>query len=148
MHNAYLPVNDITMPNAFIPVLGVAIMSDKATRLREARKAAGFSSARSAAETRGFPVSTYAQHENGIRGYDDELAKAYARAFRVTPEWLLFGKGKPQRGHLLPDEFELEAILRDVQGEIPASTPFSDWPRVAAAALLARLELYQEDRQQ
>ena len=69
-------------------------MSDPASRLREARAAAGFESASSAAKAMGVGVSTYVQHENGGRGMPAGRAAQYGRFFRVRPEWLIFGKGE------------------------------------------------------
>lgn len=62
-------------------------------RLKVARVNAGFESARQAAEAMGIPPSTYAAHENGTRGLGIDEVEAYARRFRVSREWLAFGKG-------------------------------------------------------
>ncbi len=67
-------------------------MTPMGARLTEARKAAGFETAKAAAERLGVAPATYTQHENGTRGYRSPTAARYARAFRVTPEWLLYGK--------------------------------------------------------
>jgi phage repressor protein C with HTH and peptisase S24 domain len=67
-------------------------MTSPAERLKEARERAGFASAKSAAEAMGIAVATYVQHENGSRGFGRNALK-YARRFRVTPEWLLYGRG-------------------------------------------------------
>lgn len=40
----------------------------------------------------GIPVPTYIQHENGARGFPATRAERYAKFFRVTPEYLLYGK--------------------------------------------------------
>jgi hypothetical protein len=65
-------------------------------RLRIAR-AQRFKSARLAAKTLGIPAATYGAHERaqspGGRDYSPEDAKRYGRAFRVTAEWLLTGRG-------------------------------------------------------
>jgi phage repressor protein C with HTH and peptisase S24 domain len=67
-------------------------------RLREARRAAGFTSARSAAIKHGWGVSTYAAHENGQNEFDAETAEKYARAFKKTSAaWLLTGEGPVAR---------------------------------------------------
>lgn len=66
---------------------------DVATRLREARIGAGFGSASEAARRFGWTDATYRHHENGTRNVPQPKAETYARAFRVSPEWLLFGKG-------------------------------------------------------
>lgn len=63
-------------------------------RLKAAREAAGYDTASAAAEAMGTSVSTYLQHENGTRGYPATRAQRYARFFRTTPEWLLYGKGE------------------------------------------------------
>lgn len=63
-----------------------------ADRLRGAREKAGYETAKDAAEAMGVPVSTYIQHENGARGFPATRAERYAKFFRVTPEYLLYGK--------------------------------------------------------
>ena len=69
-------------------------MDDVADRLVKARKAAGYSSASSAARAMGAPVPTYIAHENpnNVRGLS-RSADRYAAFFRVSLEWLLTGKG-------------------------------------------------------
>lgn len=61
-------------------------------RLKEARMKAGYSSAKAAAEAMGVPVATYIQHENGHRGIPASRAARYAKFFRTSPEWLIYGK--------------------------------------------------------
>lgn len=70
-------------------------MNNAADRLREAREKAGYESATAAAEAMGIAVSTYVQHENGVRGFPANRAERYARFFRVAPEWLLYNRGEP-----------------------------------------------------
>lgn len=60
-------------------------------RLREARKAAGFASAAEAARRIGISPITYTAHENGTRDYDRKTCLSYARKFRVSAAWLMFG---------------------------------------------------------
>lgn len=68
---------------------------DKHERLRLARVDAGFPDAVTAARRFGWPETTYRAHENGGRGYTIKSAQEYARAFRVTAQWLLLGDGEP-----------------------------------------------------
>lgn len=68
-----------------------------AERLRAAREKAGYNSAKAAAEAMGVSVATYVQHENGTRGYPAPRAQRYARFFRTTPEWLLYGRELGER---------------------------------------------------
>lgn len=66
---------------------------DAPERLKDARIKAGYDTAKAAAEAIGIPVPTYLAHENGSRGYPPRKASRYARFFRTTPEWLLYGRG-------------------------------------------------------
>jgi phage repressor protein C with HTH and peptisase S24 domain len=68
-------------------------MMSTGERLKAARMAAGYESAKAAAEAIGVPVATYTQHENAHRGLPAERARHYARFFDTTPEWLLYGRG-------------------------------------------------------
>lgn len=88
-------------------------------RLRKAREKAGFSTAKEAALAMGVPVSTYIGHENGHRGFPAARVPQYAKKFKVTEEWLLYGKGEPDLQQHLPagaDFIESVPIL----GEVPA----------------------------
>lgn len=67
-------------------------MSSPSERLRLARKNAGFDSAAAAARAMGISEPTYAGHENGSRGIPAAKAAKYARAFKVTPEYIIYGK--------------------------------------------------------
>ena len=67
-------------------------------RLRAARSAAGFNTARDAARALGISPPTYYAHENGTRGVNGEVLVAYARAFRVSLSWLIAGEGGPFEG--------------------------------------------------
>lgn len=61
-------------------------------RLKAAREAAGFKTAKQAAQSLGVSYPTYVQHENGTRGIVRE-ADLYARRFRVSLDWLMRGRG-------------------------------------------------------
>jgi transcriptional regulator with XRE-family HTH domain len=67
-------------------------MTDSAKRLKDIREKRGYTSAKSAAEAMGVSVATYIQHESGVRGYPSAKAERYAKFFRTTPEWLLYGR--------------------------------------------------------
>ncbi len=74
-----------------IPYAYAECMSDASERLKQARIKAGYSSAAMAATAMGVSPATYAQHENGLRGFPASKAERYGRFFRVAPEWLLYG---------------------------------------------------------
>jgi phage repressor protein C with HTH and peptisase S24 domain len=105
---------------------------DMGERLRSARFSAGFNSARSAAIKFGWTPSTYAAHENGQNEFDPERAAIYAKAFKVSPGWLLTGEGErnrtpglgPQPPHYDPGVEDLPAQgsfrLAKVDGSVQA----------------------------
>lgn len=73
-------------------------MMSMSDRLRQARVNAGYQSASAAAKMHGWGVSTYIAHENGQNDYNADRAEVYAKAFKTTAEWLLFGKENPSAG--------------------------------------------------
>lgn len=89
MHNALRQHKcDLRHAPRYIPGMG-----SEGDRLRRARTAAGYTTAKDAADAMGVAVSTYIQHENGSRGFPAKRADRYARFFRTSPEWLLYGRG-------------------------------------------------------
>jgi phage repressor protein C with HTH and peptisase S24 domain len=70
----------------------LSAMSEPHERLQQARRAAGYADAASAARAMGLRPETYHTHENGGRGLS-RIGERYARFFRVSLEWLLTGKG-------------------------------------------------------
>jgi len=63
-----------------------------AKRLRKARIDAGFVTPAAAFMRYGWDSMTYLQHEDGIRMFDAETAYKYSVKFKVTRDWLLFGR--------------------------------------------------------
>lgn len=61
-------------------------------RLKIAREAKGFKTARDAAASLGIPYPTYVQHESGRRGIVRE-APLYARRLKISLDWLMRGIG-------------------------------------------------------
>ncbi len=67
----------------------------QAARLRQARIDKGIKTADEAANRFGWNRHSYAQHENGTRGYQRSL-RNYARAYGVSETWLWFGSGQKE----------------------------------------------------
>lgn len=67
-------------------------MNEPYDRLKAARIRAGYDTALSACEAFGWKQSAYSHHETGRNGFA-KVAGRYAKAFRVSVEWLLTGKG-------------------------------------------------------
>ncbi len=98
---------------------------DQAKRLEQARKAAGYESARAAAIRFDWSYDTYSQHERGERGLS-RSAKRYAKAFKVSEAWLLTGETGAQHA-------EKDALIEDLLKLSPAH-------RAAVAALVQSLK--------
>lgn len=64
---------------------------DVALRLREARKRAGYKSARSFAAKNSLTLSSYRHHENGTRGISIDQATHYSALLGIHPAWLMTG---------------------------------------------------------
>lgn len=67
---------------------------DIAQRLRLARTAAGYRTAKEFAASHGVPQPTYALHESGERGLRADVADRYASLLGVSTAWLLTGDGQ------------------------------------------------------
>ena len=91
-------------------------MSEMSERLREARVEAGYSSASAAARAHGWKTSSYIAHENGQNNFDAEQAQEYARAFKSSAEWLLWGQNPPSTGI----DAELRQLPPDVSQKLIA----------------------------
>ena len=71
-------------------------------RLAWARAQAGYKSATDAARAFGWNENTYRSHENGERGLRRKVAETYAKAFHVTPAFLMLGAREGNRSSIVP----------------------------------------------
>lgn len=69
--------------------------TDQSIRLLQARRRAGYETAREAADAHGWNKNTYKSHENGKRGVRASVAQRYAAAFGVSAGWILTGEQAP-----------------------------------------------------
>lgn len=76
---------------------------DPARRLKEARIARGFKTAKDACSFFGWNLASYTQHENGLRGLGRQ-SKKYADGLRVSEAWLLTGEGVGPDGQTIAPE--------------------------------------------
>lgn len=72
-------------------------ISAGAARLKQARLDAGYANASEACRAFGWKYPAYAHHENGTAGMKKDVAARYAKAFKVKPEWLLYGSPQSQQ---------------------------------------------------
>ena len=70
-------------------------IADIPMRLKIARIASGYKTARELTEKYTIPASTYSQHENGKRTLSLENIVGYSELFKVDPTWLITGQGDP-----------------------------------------------------
>ena len=70
-------------------------IADIPKRLKIARVASGYKTARELTEKYAIPASTYSQHENGKRTLSLENIISYSELFKVDPTWLITGQGDP-----------------------------------------------------
>lgn len=119
-------------------------METPGDRLKQSRVRAGYSTAKSAAEAMGLPIATYIQHENGVRGIPATKAERYAKFFRVTPEYLLYGKSsaKPAAPGLGPALFIKGTVIAGVWRQVDHWEE-NDWQTFTGAP---DIEAPQKDR--
>jgi SOS-response transcriptional repressor LexA len=96
-------------------------------RLKAAREAAGYRSARDAALSNEWPESSYRAHESGMRTIGQDDAERYARRFRsagapVTAQSILFDRQTLSRDGV-PSPFE-QSLARHAD---VASVPLLSW---------------------
>ena len=95
-------------------------MNEPFERLRLVREEAGYPDVVSAAKRFGWKKSTYTSHENGTRGIRPPVAADYARAFKVSFEWLLLGTGPKEMGVSLLSE-KAQSIVKALDQMQPDS---------------------------
>ena len=84
-------------------------------RLRYARLRAGINQRFGAAEKFGWDYATYVAHERGQVSLSLQSAKLYAKAFQVSVEWLLYGKGEIDRRERSSHELTIEQLREEVE---------------------------------
>jgi hypothetical protein len=127
---------------------GGKLRREQGARLRLAREAAGFKSARAAAMANDWAESSYRAHESGTRTIGQDDAEAYARRFRasgadVSASEILFGgrgtsqvrRGAPATGgagnsddadQLTPDHIEMAVNLSAYMLETQVSAKIAE----------------------
>ncbi|NNM59389.1 MAG: hypothetical protein HKM04_06190 [Legionellales bacterium] len=102
---------------------------DIAARLKAARRAAGFSTARAFCQAFNIPKSTFGQHEKGQRIPKDRMLKEYAKHLEVNFIWLKTGEGdafagqNPNKTALIHKEVNKETLANQLaykRDEIPS----------------------------
>jgi len=111
---------------------------DQAKRLETARISRGFKTARQATDYFGWQYVTYTQHESGERGLT-RAAERYAKAFRVSPAWLLTGEGKgPDGEEFAPDETDDAAPIARPKSNASFPPRYQEFPQDHSIPLLGQ----------
>jgi hypothetical protein len=107
-------------------------------RLKAARAQAGYRSAADACQAYGWKEAAYRHHENGTRGfYDIGNAVRYARAFRVSPAWLLGIDDDARAADAIPS---VEVLSRVVSALFRAAPRRREVPPEALGAYAGALQ--------
>lgn len=96
---------------------------DEAKRLTEARIARGFRSVKEAVDFFGWVYESYVQHENGLRGIKKQAFK-YAKAYNVSPGWLLTGEGVGPDGNANSIDAKIQHLPADKRQQIESYVQF------------------------
>ena len=75
----------------------MTVKSTAHIRLRTARIAQGYPSAKLFAEKNGLSYTTYISHENGKNEISPKFAKIYADLLKLPEDWLLHGITEPHK---------------------------------------------------
>lgn len=102
-----------------------------ADRIRRSRIAAGYRTAKEAADALRKPYPTYAGHENGSRGIKSGEITLYAQAFGVSEHWLVFGTTSHRRRLRLVGEIN-DHTMSEIDREIEIDVPFDCPPETVA----------------
>ncbi|WP_075633818.1 S24 family peptidase [Xaviernesmea rhizosphaerae] len=111
----------------------------RAARLQEARKLAGFTSAVAASERFGWNPNSYKAHEAGRNDFVSGYIKEYAKAFKVSLNWLQHGIGLPTDDDAATvNVLDVPIISWVSAGQLTEQdgiTDFSEFPTVATLDL-------------
>lgn len=90
-------------------------MSQVADRLRQAREAAGYTSAAAFARAMNMLEATYRHHENGQRTPGPEQVRDYAKKLDVPYIWLLTGESNPKELTTLQTQIHQAPVISWVE---------------------------------
>jgi len=114
--------------------------AERAKRLVEARKAAGFTGPKAVCDQFGWPINNYKAHESGRNGFGIADAKKYAKAYKVSLKWLQFGIGTPDDTYdepppVVTDVPKVSWVSAGQLAEQPGIESFDDFPTEPAIDL-------------
>lgn len=111
----------------------------RAARLVEARLRTNLGGIRKVSKIFGWNENTYKAHEKGQNGFSSAAARRYAKAFKVSVDWLYLGTGAPEDVDIDPVSVTDVPMLSMVSaGQLAAHdgmTDFSECPTVPAIDL-------------
>lgn len=111
------------------------------SRLKEARKAAGYKTADDAIARFGFKRDTYKSHEAGARNPIQSTKGYYAKKYNVKPEWLFFGSGEmnDEKKETLK---EVAFLTPSIDGNDPLAVEFSIKKKIKTLGISEKMSLF------
>lgn len=92
-------------------------METPADRLKKARLDAGFPTVAEAVRRFGFKRSAYVHHESGQNGIRPAVAEKYAKAYKVTAAWLLYGDDASKKPQM---DADVKTVTLPIVGKVQA----------------------------
>lgn len=90
------------------------------SRIKAARVDAGFGTVKAAVSAFGWTYSTYAEYENGRSMPSRSALMRIAKAYRVSVDWLLSGKGQRKSGAAQPTDLVPGMTMLEIVGDVAA----------------------------
>ncbi|TCP36533.1 helix-turn-helix transcriptional regulator [Sphingomonas sp. BK235] len=118
--------------------------SSPASRLRAARKAAGFKSASAAARHFDWSEGAYRHHENGTRPFSAVQATLYGRSFSVAPSWLLALDEVVSNDRVPYAKFHVAEYAHEVGEDDALRTAIDDIHRLTGHIMVPELSINDE----
>jgi len=110
----------------------------RAERLKQARLASGHGGVKAVSKKFGWNVNRYKAHDSGQNGFGLEDARAYAKAFGVSLQWLYAGIGVPEDKDEAPTTIDVPVVSWVSAGQLTEQsgiTTLDDYPTVPTVDL-------------
>lgn len=94
------------------------MMETLSSRIKSARLDAGFANVRAAVNAFGWTYSTYAEYENGRSAPSRSALVRIGKAYRVSVDWLLTGRGPRRSGVAQHPDQVSDMMMLEIVGDV------------------------------